>query len=572
MKFKLPDDLKVLDQEAIDALLADALAEYAALPGPDAELTDEQLADLTALGSAVQSIRSEQGTRAQAAEARAAEVATARASIDEAVAASEKPAEGEKTKEGDEPTKEEPVKDEPKTDPIPEEDATADTAATLEKETVTASAGKQPATRVSSVVAAGGKTDAPAAAKARKPLSIRAAADTGYEAGAELPRVHDMAIAFENRARSFGAGANHGARLGVASIKKMEDDYRFRDTNKEFADAQELVAAATNPANLPGGSLVAAGGWCAPSVTDYEFGEKLESVDGILSIPEVGVTRGGINITKGPDFSAFYADSDSWFKQTEAQAEAKTVKPFFEVDCPPFQETRLGVIGWAAKADILTSVGYPELIERYLEMALTAHAHRLNADTIGRILALLPATITSTGVGSATVDSFNILEFQATKLRNKYRMAHDSLIEGFAPMQLLSIFRSDLAYREDKDLLSVSDEEIKAFLVKRHISLQFVYDWQDLAADATDWPATLDVVLYPVGTFFRGTSDVIKLDAIYDTTGLSTNSYTAAFFEEATLVASKSGSGVRVTLPLAAINRRGRTGADNIGLVALPTT
>lgn len=569
MKFKLPEDLAALDQAALDALLADALKEYAGLPTGEAELTDEQLADLTSLGTAVQTVRAEQETRRVAAEARAQEVATARASLDEAVKAGEKPADeakAEKATEETDPAGKSADEDKPEEKTAPEE-----TAPVIEKEAVTAAARKPAPARASSVVAGGGKTDAPAAAAGRKPLSITASADTGYAAGSTLESLYDLAKAFENRARTFGAGGTHGQKLSVGAVRKMEADYRFRDTNPEFEDHMALVAAATDPRNLPGGSLVAAGGWCAPSVTDYEFGEKLETVDGVLSIPEVGITRGGINLTKGPDFSAFYADSNSWFKQTETQAIAKTVKPFFTIACPPFTETRLDVIGWAAKSDILTEVGYPELIQRYLEMALVAHAHRLNADTINRILALAGAAIVMPGIGSNTIDSLNALEFQSSKLRAKYRMAHDAVIEGFAPMFLREVFRADLAYREDKDLISVSNAEIDTFLVKRQIALQFVYDWQDLAQNATDYPATADVVLYPAGTYFRGTQDVIKLDAIYDSVGLSTNTYVAGFFEEATLVASKSGNGIRVTLPLGVANRRGRTGADNIGLVPLPT-
>ncbi len=55
------------------------------------------------------------------------------------------------------------------------------------------------------------------------------------------------------------------------------------------------------------GNLVAAAGWCAPSETIYDLCEQ-ESMDGILSLPEVTADRGGFNIPVdgGIDFSTIF--------------------------------------------------------------------------------------------------------------------------------------------------------------------------------------------------------------------------------------------------------------------------
>ena len=44
--------------------------------------------------------------------------------------------------------------------------------------------------------------------------------------------------------------------------------------------------------------------------------------------------------------------------------------------------------------------------------------------------------------------------------------------------------------------------------------------------------------MYPAGTFVMLTTDVIRLDAIYDSVGLSTNTYTAIFVEEGIALAN----------------------------------
>ena len=86
--------------------------------------------------------------------------------------------------------------------------------------------------------------------------------------------------------------------------------------------------------------------------------------DGILSVPEINVARGGIKYTTGPDFSAIY--SGVGFCQTEAQAIAGTTKPCYEVPCPPFVEVRLDACGICIKVPILTNAAYPELVSATL--------------------------------------------------------------------------------------------------------------------------------------------------------------------------------------------------------------
>ena len=70
---------------------------------------------------------------------------------------------------------------------------------------------------------------------------------------------------------------------------------------------QELLDHAGDMARLDGGSLTAAGGWCAPSETLYDLCPGLETNSGLVDIPEIQVTRGGIRTTEGPDFATLYA-------------------------------------------------------------------------------------------------------------------------------------------------------------------------------------------------------------------------------------------------------------------------
>ena len=133
--------------------------------------------------------------------------------------------------------------------------------------------------------------------------------------------------------------------------------------------------AAAKESRLPGGSLLASGGWCAPSETIYTLCST-ESLDGLIDLPEINVQRGGIRFTKGPDFSDIYTDAG--FCQTEAQAIAGTTKPCVEIECPAFEEVRLDACGICVKAPILTNAGYPELVQRVDRCLTTSEAGRFS--------------------------------------------------------------------------------------------------------------------------------------------------------------------------------------------------
>lgn len=551
MKFKMPETLDGLDADALNTLLQEAVTAYGDLAViDDVELTDAQLEDLEVLAVAVETVQAEVSTRETALAARTEKIAAAKAKIESATA---------------EETTEEVVVDEttetPAGEAVDEVVVPDDASEITEEQSVVASAGKK---RVVQRLASKVPEVEQVAPKELPVASLVAAADVrGFTSGQKLEDTLDAAKAFLARLSGFPAGYQKGLSLkaGAFSIHKVTDE-RFALNGRSIEEDYDKVMAAAKD-QREGGSLVAGGGWCAPSETMYNI-PSLETISGILTMPEVTFNRGGINFTKGINFEDIYAATG--FKQTEAQAIAEVPKTFLSVTCPAFEEVRMDAIGWGLKAPILTSKTYPELIKRFLDGALVAHAHKMNVEKISRIVAFLGVAINATEYGSAVGDSLTALEQQAIRLRYKYRMAESTKMTGFAPVWFKAVLRADLAFRGGLDSLAVSDAQITAWLSARNISLQFVYDWQDLAAVGTAYPATVQVALYPAGTFVAGTSDVISIDAIYDSVELAKNMYTAAFFEEGLAVFNPVGNGVLVEI---ALDYHGRMGAHNITSVVV---
>ena len=571
--FEKPETYEGLDLDALRALSAAAIADAQAIMATDdADLTDEQIAQVEALMADSAEIDALVSEREAADAARAEKIAALRDATKDSTPAEDPEPEGDEDRdkgEGD-----------------PEEDAEEPEGAEAEKKEVVVAAAPAPKNTPKRTVAVARRSapeviveeDAP-----ELPTIVAAADVPGFETGKEMADFAELAEAFARRARGFGGRNEDGLptgiyqmsesarHYGVAKIKKPENEFTT-GMNEPIEKQMEVVMAAAREARLPKGGLVAAGGWCAPSEIWYDSFLRLEDANaGLLSIPEVTARRGGINFTKGPDFQTLYADADFGFIQTEAQAEAGTEKPCYAVECPPFTEVRLDAVGFCITAGILTNAAYPELIRRVLELALAGQRRRINASTISRINTAAGTAIDYVEVGGSTSDLLDALTIQANRIRYTYWMNPNATIEVILPVWAKDIVRADLSRRTGVDMLGVSDAQINSFFGVRNLAVQFVYDFQNFTSTNTGtwtaFPDTVDAILYPAGAFVRLTADVIDLDAIYDSVNTKTNTYTAAFFEEGMAVANVGGTAVKVTVGL---NVYGNTGAANIPAEVAP--
>lgn len=378
----------------------------------------------------------------------------------------------------------------------------------------------------------------------------------GFEPGANLD-MRGLAQAVSARFSTFPQERvpNMHMRNPIAQIRLpfpqdlTQDDNSSRD--------QEVFDHAGDMSRLSGGSLTAAGGWCAPSITLYDLCPGLETTSGLVDIPEIQVTRGGLRTTEGPDFATLYAGAA--ISQTEAQNIAGDVKPCYRVPCPSFTDTRAGVKGICIVAGILQDDAYPELTQRVVEGALVAHAHRFNADTIAAMETASTAVAGFTGAGpSATTSALNGLEMQIIDYRYRYRAAESLMLEVVAPMWLKGVIRSDLALRSGVPFEQVTDQQIAGYFNARGASIQWVYDWQDgftgvsggfgSATAIASWPNTVKVLVYAAGAFVRGRGALISMEGIYDTTNLAVNDFTRLFTEEKFLVLRRCYQSRIVTL------------------------
>lgn len=363
----------------------------------------------------------------------------------------------------------------------------------------------------------------------------------------------------------FQVGGQTLTRHGGAQIvRQFPAELRITDTK----DAAAVLDYATSEDRLPGGSLVAsmerqvrpvkdgglgrsltaAVGWCAPSETMYELC-SLETLDGMLDIAEVQASRGGFFIPDdgGPNFSVIYDSigDEGDVILTEYDVENGVEKICVEIPCPDFVEVRLDVAYVCITGSLLQRRGYPEAVTRFTQGAMVALAHKVNESVISRIVAQsgAPVVIAADASGDDAASALlSAVELAIEDMKYRNRMGRTATIEIVLPAWVLAPIRAALARRQGVAAINVTDAEILAAFTTRKAVPRFVYDWQDAYSGLaggpgaqtaiTAWPATVQFLAYPAGTWVKPVRDVVNLDTVYDNALLTQNQYTALFLED----------------------------------------
>lgn len=587
---EIPENLSDLSAADLGDLRSKAVDAFQTLYA-NGEFTDEDLATLGTLTDGIEVLSAEISSREQAAAERAAKAAEMAAKVGADQPAKKAPADDDSddAPADDDADGSDDAGDDDSAPAEAQDDAPADrakapkkaqaAAVDVEPEAVTAAAPSGPIKL--SGIRRHVHTPAPAITEETSVEDTRKARMTvadvpGFAADSDAT-FEDLAVALDRRLQGFNSGAYAAAaragramseRHGLAVIRKSFDE---RATVNSPESAEAAMAFAVSEKNLPGGSLVAAGGWCAPSETVYDLLED-ESRDGLISLPEINVTRGGIKFTKGPKFADLYAAPSFNFTEEEAKAgkyqptsatdPANKVgpKPVYSVPCTDFEDVRLSAAGLHVQANLLQQRGYPELVARTIRGALVAHEHKMSERIIAAMEKQSTAVSLDSGQIGAAAPILTAIELQVEHYRYAQRLSRSTTLEAVFPYWVHGAIRTDLSRRQGVDLTDVNDARIDAWFKARGVNPQFVYDWQALTGAAGDfkvWGNSLKFLLYSAGTFVKGGQDVITLDTVYDSVLLGQNDYTALFTEEGYLVAKRGHDARVVTVP---INPNGGTG------------
>lgn len=465
--------------------------------------------------------------------------------------------------------------DEPAEDPAPElpagtVDVSATTTAggnTVIEATVTASGTAETAPRRSVQIAdVAPYSPAPEVLSGDDAYTIVAAADiANFPTGTTLDW-NTIGRAFEERVRPH-SGMTKGRVSGrhqhpLATIRR---DYPEGQVVMEGDSHPTAYAKLKSTSDQSGrGALVAANGWCAPSMPDYSICNPI-TTDGLLSLPEMVLRRGGLLHNQGLDFADFFGNDlvlpiPGYNILTEAQVIADTAKTCVEIPCPAFVDDRLNVAALCLTSSLLQNRGYPEFVSEFVQGAIAAMAHLVNREVVNEI------ETGSTSIVLSTVDPWftdgtvwsqlmAAIDFVAVNIRTMYRTSRTQTVDFVFPQWVQQALRSDWLRRNATHTEDLTDQMISAALSRRNVRVQWIYDWQDafdpangagaidvnhqmgnpagpIAAAVFNNPTAVTFLAFLPGTWVLGRQDVIRLDTVYDSTNLQQNLVTQLFMED----------------------------------------
>ncbi|EDY43981.1 major capsid protein [Streptomyces sp. SPB074] len=526
--FELPEDITQLSADELDATLDGAVQAFDTLSKGDT-LAPEDLAQLRALATAVDSIRQEKAARVEAAQKAADEIDALAAQV-----------------RGDKPEADTEPEPEPTPDPEPEPEPV--TASATPRRTIDLSGIRR---RQPSVL--------PADPNPRP--EITASVDVpGYSPGQAL----DMEGVTEGLIRRANALKTAGGGVGLtASYRLPFQKELIVNDSSSGTEGTRAVLLAADQARLQGGNIVASGGWCAPSETVYEL-TSMACPEMLWDVPEIQLARGGLRFFPMPSLDV---GSMTWV-HTEADDISGAQKPCFRIPCPEPIEVRCDAIGICLESGILTQRHFPELVEHYQKLGMIAHEIRIKQELFTQALARsTPVTIAPTfGAFSAL---FAAVALQAADMTEKLSLCESINIEVVFPWWSKNLFLADIARRNGVSVEDIDINRIIAAFAQIGVSVQWARGLNPAVPDniggadpAATWPETVPFLIYPAGTFEAGRGGEISLGVIHDSSKFSVNDYTALFTEECSALVARNQEARIVTVPVCA---DGRT-AEQIGV------
>lgn len=536
--FELPEDITALSAEDLDTTLAQAIEAFQGRR-EDPNLTTADMPALRALGEGIKAMKAER-------ESRTAEAATALAELDNLAAEVGLTVEEPEPEPAAEPGAEvaEPVV-EPEPQPEP----------------VTAAVARRPALNLAAVRSR--QQPMPQAPEPEPPsgITLRASVDMpGLAVGTTI----DMDTAIDgviNRANSLATkgrgGSSSGSGLVASYALPFTDDLIVKDASNPYEGSLAVIKAADQK-RLSGGDLVASGGWCAPSETLYNF-TGIACPDMLWDAPEIQMSRGGLRFFQTPTLDVAAMTFD-WTEANDIAASTPggPTKPCFKVPCPTPTEVRCTAYGTCVEAGILTQRHFPELVQYYVQTAMVAHEINLRQSLYEA--ARTASTAVTTAVSFAAFSAvYGAVALQAADMIERLNLCDNIGLEVVFPWWARNMFLADIARQQDVSIADLNPNIIQDAFSSLGVRVQFA---RGLTPDvptniggataATAWPADIEFLIYPSGTFQIGRGAEVNLGVIHAPELFQTNDYSALFSEECAALAVRNAFSRRVTVAVCA--------------------
>lgn len=414
----------------------------------------------------------------------------------------------------------------------------------------------------------------------RESVAMTAASDMpGFFSGQAIQDMQQLTAATISRARSLSrSGTTQQVPLATLN-RQTPETHIIQDEMRDW----HRIEAASDESRLPGGSLAASilkrgntltastpvpglstgYAWCGPmDIRPEEYCPIDATLDGLLDLPTIVTTRGGVMWPQTPSYMELY--QPFCFDDADVHGGYDIQKPCVQLPCPDgWDECKLKGCSLCLETGIIQSRVAPELVQRSITELMIAHQHHLNRVKINDMLTQIADTagghtdLTAWGNhGPGMFESLlSFIELQATRMRERRRLGLNVTLEAIFPRWVLGILRADLSKKNAiEGRWSIGEQDVITFLLSRGIRAQFVRDWQDEfftdVATPTQWPTQVTFMMYQAGAFTSIAGPTIQLEMIHDKALLQENREIRLFVEDLYCVIHRCFQAASFTIPL----------------------
>ena len=306
-------------------------------------------------------------------------------------------------------------------------------------------------------------------------------------------------------------------------------------------------------------TLVASGGWCAPSEIRYDIGtigtDERPVRDAFTAFNS---TRGGLRYFH--DLSIASTNTLGGItKITEAQAIAggtPAQKNCVTIPCPSDVDVRAGVIATCLQAGNLQSIAFPELIAAWQALIAVQAARERDKGLLDAVKND-PQTknVTAAAAYGAFPTTIHRLAELGAGYRSRHRLPANAVLRALAPAWLADLLVVDLVNRQFADYDAPVGRGDVAGLITRYTGV--AVDWYlDSCSNPTDpqifgtqtdnaailaWPKSADVYLWPEGGIGYLDQGQLNIGLVRDSVLNQTNDvrFFAEVFENAFVLAAE---------------------------------
>lgn len=403
----------------------------------------------------------------------------------------------------------------------------------------------------------------PVAASASTPMpTIRVGGDIpGYTAGAAISSMDEVHKAMTAKVNSLRGMAGDGEHSLVASIRYEVDvpENRILRPGDETGNARKVRELISDPSNLQAEALVAAG-WCAPTQVIYDVrtpgGTNARPVRDAL--PSFTADRGSISWTPPPSLAnaitgmtLFKADGTTYTEPTGTTAtNPASTKQCIDIACGTTASATLDALSICLCFENLMTRAFPEWVRANNDISMVAQAAFAEKYFLHRMFSASPVAGTAEpATGAATVgtpdvsvgvarDFLVMVRLVAASLRWKNRMDPTTPLQILLPSWLRDAMVADLVVQAPGDnTLSASYREVTGYLTNINVDpIWYIDNVPAISAfritAATDdfdsflgFPADVNWLLYPTGTFLRLDAGSLDLGVVRTKEDVQKNKY-----------------------------------------------